>query len=197
MFGLSWSIIDDDGRNLAHHFNIAETWNLKPYPVSFMANRYFDYGISAEVSLAAMQYSNAKVINGSTGSGGIFINTDITCKYNFQYFYFPKASWLDPFIHAGIGYTMRINKNTDPHVMTLNVGGGINFWIYKGFGVTLNTTLKWGMLPTPFFSSANYIQHNAGIVYRFNGGRKNNSSFSKKKYPWSHNSKKYKEKKGH
>lgn len=198
MVGLSWSIIDDDGRGLEHHFNFAETWNLQPYPTSIMLNRYFDFGLSAEVNISGMIYSNAKVINGSTGSGGLFLSADLNCKYNFQYFYFPKAKWLDPFVSLGVGYTMRNNINTLPHVLTMNVGGGVNFWLYKGFGITLNTNLKWGVAPTPFFSNGNYIQHNAGIVYRFSGGAKNNSSFSKKKYPWTHQNKKFKQNKdGH
>ena len=97
----------------------------------------------------------------------------------------------------GLGYTYRAGAGTSPHVPTVNLGVGMNFWIFRGFGIQLHSNAKFGVFPKIWNTPSNYLQHSAGIVYRWRKGGRNKGSSDKKRFKWKKDNNRYKQNKGH
>jgi hypothetical protein len=160
-------------------------------------DRYFKYGWSMEFGATYSKYKLGKLINDSTNFQGTFFNFDASAKYSFSQLYAPRAQWLDPFLTAGIGYTYR-QEGAATHAPTVNIGGGVNFWLYKGIGIRLQSSAKLGVYPGFWDTPENYLQHTAGLVFKVGAGQKNrNKDFQRQKNQWIHKgNKRYKPKKG-
>lgn len=186
MFGLSWSAIDDNGNKFGNLFDVNNSWNLLPYPSTLTVDRYFNYGWSMEFGATYSKYKLGKLINDSTNFQGTFFNFDVNVKYSFSRLYAPRAKWFDPYLVAGIGYTYR-QEGAATHAPTANIGGGINLWIYKGFGIRFNSTAKLGVYPGFWETPENYLHHSVGLVLRTKGGSKDsNKNFKQRKNKWVH-----------
>ena len=105
--------------------------------------------------------------------------------------------WIEPYLIMGLGYTFRTAGTETPHIPTLNLGAGLNFWITKNIGIQIQSTGKLSIYPFFIGTDANYFQHSAGISYRWHSNKKNKSSFDKKRYPWTRDNKRHKSKGGH
>ena len=197
MIGVSWSAIDDDGRPFAGLFDVGNSWNYLLYPTKISVDRYFKYGWSIEASATYSQYLSGHLINDSTNITSTFACFDINGKYSFYNHYAPRMRWFDPFFTFGIGYTYRDNANVAQHVPTVNLGFGMNFWIVNSFGVRLHSNAKIGVYPGFWDTHTNYLQHSAGLVFRWGKGKHKNGNFGKKKNKWIHGKKRYKSNKGH
>ena len=197
MFGVSWSAIDDNGSKFGKLFDLNNSWNILPYPSTIMVDRYFKYGWSMEFGATHSKYKLGKLINDSTNFEGTFFNFDASAKYSFYQLYAPKARWIDPYLTAGIGYTYRA-EGAAMHAPTVNIGGGVNFWVYKGLGIRLNSTAKLGVYPGFWDTPENYLQHSAGLVLRVGQGKSDpNKDFNRRKNQWIHQgNKRYKQKGG-
>ena len=197
MFGVSWAAIDDNGSKFTKLFDVKNSWNLLPYPSSLTVDRYFKYGWSMEFGATYSKYKLGKLINDSTNFQGTFFNFDASAKYSFSQLYAPRAQWLDPFLTAGIGYTYR-QEGAATHAPTVNLGGGVNFWLYKGIGIRLQSSAKLGVYPGFWDTPENYLQHTAGLVFKVGAGKNNrNKDFQRQKNQWIHKGgKRYKPKKG-
>lgn len=186
MIGVSWSAIDDNGSKFGKLFDVNNSWNLLPYPTTVTVDRYFKYGWSMEFGATYSKYKLGKLINDSTNVQGTFFNFDVNAKYSFYQLYAPSARWIDPYLIAGVGYTYR-EEGAATHAPTANIGGGINFWIYKGIGIRLNSTAKLGVYPGFWETPENYLHHSAGLVFRFGAGKRNkNKEFNRRKNKWIH-----------
>ena len=196
MFGVSWAAIDDNGSKFGKLFDVQNSWNLLPYPSSLTVDRYFKYGWSMEFGATYSKYKLGKLINDSTNFQGTFFNFDVNAKYSFSQLYAPRARWIDPFLTAGIGYTYR-QEGAATHAPTVNVGGGVNFWVYKGIGIRLQSAAKLGVYPGFWETPENYLQHSAGLVLKVGAGKNQNKEFKRQKNQWIHKgNKRYKPKKG-
>ncbi|MFT5859353.1 MAG: OOP family OmpA-OmpF porin [Flavobacteriaceae bacterium] len=195
MIGAHWSAIDDNGSKFGKLFDVKDSWNLLAYPSRLTVDRYFVYGWSMEYVATYSQYKTGKLINDSTIFAGTFFSFDVNGKYSFYQKYAPRARWMEPYFTFGLGYTYR-EQGAATHAPTVNLGMGLNFWVYKGIGIQLHSTAKFGVYPGVWETPENYLQHSAGIVVRFNGSKSQNSAFHKKKNGWAHKSKRYKEKRG-
>lgn len=195
MFGVEWTAIDDNGDKFGKLFDLNNSWNLKPYPTRLTVDRYFIYGWSIEFAGSYMEYSEGTIINDSTNVSATFISGDINGKYSFYQSYAPSARWIDPYLTFGLGYTYR-SAGAFEHTPTVNLGGGINFWITHNIGIRLSSNAKFAVYPGIWDTPENYLQHNAGIVVRFNEGNQNNNDFGKKKHKWTKDKKRYKAPKG-
>lgn len=188
MIGVSWNVIDDDGRGLCQMFDVAETWNYEYFPTRIFVDKYIKHGISAEFSGAYVTYRAGKLINDSINRSGTFLAFDLNCKYSF----YPLVSqrWLDPFVSLGFGITQRTAM---PNVTTVtgNIGLGVNLFFYRGLGFQLQTSGKIA-LSGGFFGKGNYLQHNAGFVYKFGSGIRETSNFNKRHYKWTSKKQKFK-----
>lgn len=194
MFGVHWLVVEDDGSPFTGMINVVKSWNLLPYPSRITVDRYFKKGFSAEVGVAYMQYYPIKVVNG-LNVNAVHFNFDLHAKYSLASLYVPKAKWIEPYFQLGASYTFR-SATTTTHAPTFNAGGGMNFWIDKNWGIQLSTQAKFGLFPR-FFISTNYLQYNAGVVYRTSWEKPNRSPNDKKRYPWTKDRQKYKPKNGH
>lgn len=200
MVGVHWSVIEDDGNQLGDLFNVGRSWNYLYYPTKISVDRYLKYGWSLEGSATYMTYTPAKTVNDTTGLASMFMCVDVNGKYSLYNQYAPRARWIEPYFTFGLGYTYRSSAAVAPHVPTLNLGLGVNFWMHKNVGFQLHTNGKLGLWPG-FWDSGlhtNYFQHSAGFVFRWTGGKNKNGDFSKPKHKWTKNQpKKYKKKGGH
>jgi hypothetical protein len=196
MIGVHWTAIDDDGNKFGNLFDVANSWNIKPYPTRFTLDRYFVYGWSVEMALSYGQYTTNKIVNDSTGRSGINLSADFNAKYSFYNLYAPNARWIDPYVVAGIGFTYRTGT-ADMYVPTVNLGGGVNFWFSSLFGIQLSSYAKFAVYPKFWDTKSNYLQHNIGIVLR----TPDNPQFKQtnsKQHKWTKKQpKKYKKKGGH
>ncbi len=197
MIGVSWTVIDDDGQQFSGLFDVNNSWNYLYFPTKISVDRYFKYGWSIETSASYMRYENGRLINDSTNIESIMLNFDINGKYSFYNHYAPRMRWFDPYFTFGIGYTYRDNANVAQHVPTVNLGFGMNFWIVKNFGVRLHSNAKIGVYPGFWDTHTNYLQHSAGLVFRWDKGKNTNGNFGKKKNQWVHDKKRFKSNKGH
>jgi hypothetical protein len=175
--GMGWNIISDDGDPWHHQFAAKKTWNLPPYPTNLSLDGYFKKGISFGVDFSYNRYKTGKLINGDELSPSGFFAVDASCKYNFCELYdFNKLIGLgdnkvfDIFGTGGFGYTSR-HTQTVQGVATLNLGFGMNAWVYENWGIQLQAQSKFGLC-SPFFKTpANYLQYNFGVIYQFSLGQ--------------------------
>jgi outer membrane protein OmpA-like peptidoglycan-associated protein len=68
------------------------------------------------------------------------------------------------------------NNVTFNNYMSFNAGAGARFWIYKGLGLRIQSSLKY------FFNDGSYrhFQHSASILYKFGGYDEDNDGISDK-----------------
>lgn len=188
MFGLSWSIVDDNGHAFTKIFDIPRSYNMEYFPSRIMVDRYLQKKWSLEFSATYNKYKGSKLINGEVGNSGLFICADAHAKYNFL----NGKKRFDPYASAGIGGTFRQTQSS-PVALTVNLSLGTNYWFSAKWGMQIQGTAKVAALPTFFTSNGNYTHYTVGVVYR-TGGKKQSSDFDKRRYPWMNDKKKYKRK---
>ena len=179
MVGFGWNALDDDGN--AGAFYSPENWHYNLYPSRIFVDRYIYNGWSCELAMAFNQYNANKLLNLQLGKTGIFLATDASIKYSF--YKMLKSGTIDPYVSAGLGLSIRNRDDSlvGPITPTLNVMLGCNFWFSKSVGLQLQTGGKFG-LTSPFMGKSNYMQHSAGLVFRFETIGSKKSEFSKKRY---------------
>lgn len=195
MFGVHWTVIDDAGDKGAGLFDAGNTWNYHPFPTSLTVDRYFKYGWSIEGGLNYTAYDTTRIIHDNTGIGGFNFSFDVNGKFSFYNLYAPRARWIDPYVTFGLGYTYR-DQYVDNHVPTFNLGGGVNFWVIKQLGIRLSAQGKLGVYPTVWDNHNNYIQLNAGIVFRTKDVSPYHYPNNKKQHKWTKERQKFKRKGG-
>jgi hypothetical protein len=164
IFGIHGVVVDDDGETFKNLFNVSKSWQFLPYPTRISAERSLNKVWRVEAALAYSQYKAGKVVNDVTVmSTQPFVAFDINAKYDLNGL-FGETSVFDPYTVSGLGFTHRSALRKDKNAPTLNLGLGFNVWIYKGWGICLQTTAKFSLNP----KSSNYMMHSAGIVYRLN-----------------------------
>jgi hypothetical protein len=184
--GLGWNFVEDDGRMFCQPFDVNQSWNGLPYPTRLTVDRYFKYGLSAEFAGAYMEYKAGKLIQDSTNRSGMFLSFDLNCRYSF--YNLIASTVIDPYASLGFGYTQR-NAMDKTGTFTGNVAFGVNFWVWKGLGINLQTSGKYGLAGDP---NNSYAQHSIGLIYKFQGSDKNSNDFGKRKYKWIDKKQKYK-----
>jgi OOP family OmpA-OmpF porin len=173
IIGIHGAVSDDDGEAFTNLFNVSDSWNFMPYPTRVTVEKKLNNAWRVEAAVTYMQYKAGKVINDNPIRGTqTFFAGDINAKYDLNDL-IGETSVFDPYTVTGLGFTHRSaipTKNTP----TVNLGLGFNVWIYKNFGICLQSTAKFKIIS----SSSNYLLHSAGIVYRI-GAKSNDGDFSK------------------
>lgn len=187
-FGLGWNVVDDDGRGFCQTFDYKEVWNVPVFPSRVMADRYLKKGMSIELAGTFNQYKASKRINDTTGLSGNFLAIDANFKYSF--YNMIGTTWFDPYVSAGVGITNR-TVYSSPLLLHSQLNGGVNFWLFKGFGIQLQASGKLALTGGEFLGKNDYLQYTAGIVYR-TGGFNGKDDFQKKQYRWTKKKEKYK-----
>lgn len=163
VFGLSEHIIIDNGKEYQFKFD-TKNWQLTPYPSRITAEAYLKKGWSLQTELAYTGYkANTVVDNNLQLKSSTFFSADFNIRYHFETL-FLHQSFFDPFLTAGYGLTYRsavhVTQNTTG---TNNLGLGMNFWIYKGFGLSLQSVGKFALKGG---TKSNYLHHSVGVVYK-------------------------------
>ena len=188
LFGLSWVMTDDDGQ--AFNPFLVQNLHTHFFPSQVTVDKYFYNGWSGEAALTYSVYNPQKTTNGETGIEGSMFSMDFHSKYSL--YKLLKQGAIAPFFIGGLGISTRSyqNDNIRPVSLTLNIGGGINFWISNYIGIQLRSTAKVGVID--FFKKSDYMQHSIGVVARFETLKGENNEFSKSKYKISNKRKKIK-----
>lgn len=188
-FGISWNAVDDDGRNFCQPFDVKQSWNYPVFPSRLMIDRYLKKGLSIEFAGAYNNYQSGKLINDTVGLSGTFISIDLNAKFSFYQLLSPMK-WLDPYASLGLGATDRQSMYPKTFVPTANAAIGVNFWVYKNWGIQLQTSAKFGIAGNFYATNTNYLQHSLGFVYKV-PARRDRGTFRKKQYKWTKARQKY------
>lgn len=180
MIGVHWNVIDDNGDRFSGLIDPVNAWNYLPYPSSINIDFYFRKGLSAEFIGSYNYYDSSKVINGAKNRPGHTLTLDLNAKYTFGYLM--EQQWFDPFAVLGAGYTGR-ESLWPQNMLNANAGIGFNVMLFAGLGIQVRSTVKVGVLPKFFNIEWDYLQHHAGLIYKFpEKGAVNN--FGKSKHSW-------------
>lgn len=163
VFGLHEHIVIDNGKEYQFKFD-TKNWQLTPFPSKITAEAYLKKGWSLQTEFAYTGYkANSTVDNVIQTKANTFFAADFNIRYHFETL-FLKQSFFDPFLTAGYGFTFRSGvHNTQNSTGTNNLGLGMNFWIYKGFGLSLQSVGKFALKGG---SKSNYLHHSVGVVYK-------------------------------
>lgn len=184
ILGIGGNVVDDDGSPFKHLFDVGSRWNLRPYPSRLTVERSLKHTFSVEGAFNFNQYKGSKIINGEVGQSGIFFSADVNLKNDFNKMV-NMDGWFNPYVVYGAGLTYRTVRSM-PIGANLNVGFGFNIWVSRSFGINFQSIAKFGVSTRFPHSSANYLQHSTGIVYKIQKGGKAN--FLKRRYKWIHRS---------
>ncbi len=150
-------VVDDNDSRLKE-FKIRDERNY--YPIHCSAEKRIKNKIGVQF-----------VLSSETLNPHNFWSTDINLKYNFLTSGIRDAKWFDPYALLGGGNTYR----DFPHGQhkgegkdnsgNLNVGGGVNLWVFENAGIYLQGVAKFNLLQSKFQGS-NYLQFSAGIAFK-------------------------------
>ena len=154
VFGLSEHIVIDNGKEYQFKFD-TKNWQLMPFPSKISAEAYTSYKANKVVDNVALLKDHT------------FFASDFNIRYHFDIL-FKATSFFDPYLMAGMGFTYRSGVNAGQTSSgTNNVGVGCNFWIYKGFGLNLQSVGKFAMKGgSKYGEKSNYLHHSVGLVYK-------------------------------
>jgi hypothetical protein len=160
--GIHGTAIDDDGQWFKDLFAVSKSWNYLPYPTRATVEKRIKDDLSVEAALTYSKYKAGKNINDYImPTSNPFFAIDFNGKYYLGGL-IGRNKYFDPYGLVGVGFTARPALTRTKSTPTGNFGLGCNFWLYKGFGLNIQTTAKVKILP----KSSNYLQHSIGVVYQ-------------------------------
>lgn len=191
MFGVSWSVVNNNEEKLPNLFDVKGSWNYLLFPSRISIDKYIRKGWSLEGMVAYNQYSQNKIINDTTGLSGFFVSGDFHVKYSLNRF-MTYAKWFDPYCSAGIGFSHHspLERTLTP---TANLALGINFLFTKRWGIQVQALGKLALVSDIYVSKMDYFQYTAGVVYRKQQAKRR-ARHTKKRYGWIHERKRFKRK---
>jgi len=164
LIGLGYHAVDDSVISFSGLFDIEESWNTVAYPSRISVGKYFENGLGVELIGAYSKYNKGKIVDGQIlTEDKDFISFDTRLSYDLNKI-IGHTGWFDPYIGSGIGYT----EENDVSRATFNGVLGFKAWLSDHWGLDINTSGKWAIDS----DLSNYLQHAAGVVYRF-GVKKN------------------------
>lgn len=184
IIGAGWNIVDDNGQKTKNIFDFKNSFNIPPYPATLRVEKFYKDGISFVFNGSYNRYQSKKVINGDLNQTTTFLAFDLGAKYNFSYLYNINQEWFnfdsdvfDYYLAMGMGVTFR---NTDQvgNSGTVNIGFGLNSFVYNNWGINLEAVGKFGLSGKFIQTAANYTQYSFGVIYkirsssRLHGGAK-------------------------
>ncbi len=182
MIGIGGNVVDDDGSPFKKLFNVLPRWNVRPYPTRLTVERSLSHTFSVEGAFNFNTYKPNKIINNEVGRAGIFLSLDLNFKNDFNKL-FNSEGWFNPYIIYGLGGTFRTVRSL-PIGANANIGFGFNIWLSRVIGINFQSVAKFAASRRFPRSSANYLQHSAGLVFKIQKGGKN--PFIKPRYKWIH-----------
>ena len=165
IFGLSEHLVIDNGKEYQLKFD-TKNWNLMPFPSKISAEAFLKKGWALQTEFAYSSYKSDKLFvidNVIQTKDNSFFSADFSIRYHLESLVLHHG-FFDPYITAGYGFTYRSGVNiTQTSTGTNNLGLGCNFWVYKGFGINLQSLGKFALKGGV---KSNYAHHSIGIVYK-------------------------------
>jgi hypothetical protein len=188
IYGLSWSIINDNEDSLAYLFDVKRCWNGFILPSRISYDKYIGYGWSFEGSLSYNKYKPGKLVNDTATVGGTCLALDANMHLNLNRY--GRGQTFDPFLVGGLGFTYRSKKPPGAekaiekkYTPTLNLAIGTNVWVTDKIGIQLQMLGKLSLAKEFIKTKNNYVQYTVGIVYKQTKKFKS-QSFRFKKHWW-------------
>jgi hypothetical protein len=194
MFGLSWNFINDNEEKIDNLGDVSRSWYGMYFPTRLSADRYLRRGWSWEVMAAYNQFKPKHIINESSGRAGTFLSTDFHMK--FSPYKRINSKILEPYISAGLGVTYRSRFVKGAITPTANLAVGANLWLSEQFGIQLQAIGKLAISDKIYVTKNDYLQLNAGFVFR-KGPSKKSNHFDRKRHNWTNKKHRYKSKKNY
>lgn len=178
--GAYWNAIEDDGNPYEGIFSFQKNWNMIPLPTSLSFDYHIEKGFSVEALMNFNRYLAKNNVNRGVIDKKFVFNTDINARYAFGYLM--KQPFFDPFVFAGISYTLR-PPNIWRHMLSPNVGVGFNVFLRPDIALQFRSSAKISVAPEFGTHHSNYLHHHFGVIYVLNA-MPWNQDFSKKRYNW-------------
>ena len=183
---LGWHALDDDAKAYSKVFAV-KNWSMLYFPTRLSFTKTIVSGLKAELALAYTKMNKSSYAPERYMSPGIFLNVDLNARYQYTFeFDFlerlngPKASGFNKFISglglnvfalSGFGFSKR-SQTEFANAATFNFGFGGTFWLVSSkFGITGQSTAKWGLQKPFLHAGSNYIHHSLGLVYVTEGNK--------------------------
>jgi hypothetical protein len=160
--GVSGIVVDDDGKPFKDLFNIKNSWSSLYAPSRITLEGALLKGWSAELSMAYSKLKAGKIIDDHDHrrpSDISLYTLDLNAKY-YPVKLLPE--FLSPYAIVGMGYTNK-NYTVPNNGIMFNAGLGLSVWLYKGFGVNVQSIGKFAIN----VKASNYLMHSFGVLYRF------------------------------
>jgi hypothetical protein len=171
IYGLSWSIINDNEDSIAYLFDTKRCWNGFFFPSRISYDKYIGYGWSFEGSLSYNKYKPGKLVNDTATVGGSCLALDANMHLNLNRY--ARGQTFDPFLVGGLGFTYRTKKPPgaeEPiqkkYTPTLNLALGTNIWVAGNIGIQLQMLGKLSLAKEFIKTKNNYVQYTVGLVYK-------------------------------
>lgn len=161
IFGVGLNAVDDSGNVFSGLFNVADEWNMVPFPSRVSIGRYFKSGLGIEAIGTYNQYMEGNIIDGVRNPENInYLGLDARLTYDLNKI-IGQTAWFDPYVGIGIGYTdaNKLGRGT------YNAAVGFRTWFSDRWGLDFSSTGKWSIGSEN--GVTNHIQHAAGVVYQF------------------------------
>lgn len=161
IFGVGLNAVDDSGNVFNGLLNVADEWNITPYPSRISIGRYFKSGLGIEAIGTYNQYKEGKIIDGLVNPTTTdYFGLDARLTYDLNKI-IGQTGWFDPYVGIGIGYTDANSVGRG----TYNAAVGFRTWFSDRWGLDFSSTGKWSIGSEN--GVTNHIQHAAGVVYQF------------------------------
>ncbi|WP_419211067.1 OmpA family protein [Maribacter sp. X9] len=161
IFGVGFNAVDDSGNVFDGLLNVANEWNMVPFPSRVSIGRYFKNGLGIEAVGTYNKYKKGNIIDNQINPTDIdYFGLDARLTYDLNKI-IGQTGWFDPYVGVGAGYTDANNLGRG----TYNAVVGFRTWFSDRWGLDFNSTGKWAMSQSD--GASNHIQHAAGVVYQF------------------------------
>lgn len=161
MFGVGFNAVDDSGDMFDGLFNVADQWNMVPFPSRVSIGRYFKSGLGIEAIGTYAKYQEGNKIDGAINPADIdYYGLDARLTYDLNKI-IGQTGWFDPYVGIGAGYSEASNLGRG----TYNAVVGFRTWFSDRWGLDFNSSGKWAMSQNE--GATNHMQHAAGVVYQF------------------------------
>ncbi len=162
-------------KNFSQMYNINRNWNTLP-SVSYIGlaksvGDNFSVGVQGSINKISKIEKFDPNAPGHDSSGNVVVNPgdlmyygiDASVKYSFMSLFASKTT--DPSLSVGGGYAFL----GDESFGTVNIGGGLTFWLTEHIGLALTTSYKEALREKTNSNVRSHFQHTLGLAIQFGG----------------------------
>lgn len=188
--GVGINLVEDNDRNNKSLFFNNGKLNMVPFPSVLHGSRQMNPFISLNANVSYNDYYLTVRENELTNfKRTSYLSLDVNGHFSLPSINKSMDDWLNPFLASGFGLTYRSLRSPKMGA-NYNIGLGAESFLTKNWSLQLTAMTKFGLESPAFKTSANHLQIQLLVKYRFDNKKKND--FSRKKYPELQKTRKYK-----